>query len=208
MKLEDILTGLGLDAEKIEEAKKQMSANKIFVAGEENLDLRYGKLKEQHEGTAAELGNAQKLIEELKKSTEGNAGLQEKITDYEAENEKLKAELAAAEVEAAVKLALYKAKANDIDYLVYKLRETGELKLDKDGEVKDLTERLETLKTQHPQHFGAGDIKGRKFKAVDVLKRDDDEQVTREAFSSMSYRERAELFEKSPEIYQKLTQQA
>ena len=65
------------------EVQEEMKANKIFTASEENLDVRYGKLKTDHEGVTKQLGEANTLIEELKKANKGNEGIQQKVADYE-----------------------------------------------------------------------------------------------------------------------------
>jgi DNA-binding YbaB/EbfC family protein len=83
MTLAEILKAKGIDDETIKGIQEEMKSNKVFTASEENLDVRYGKLKTDHDGKLAELGEAQKLIEDLKKSNKGNEGLQQKVAEYE-----------------------------------------------------------------------------------------------------------------------------
>ena len=83
MNITEILKAKGIDDATITGILDDMKANKIYTASEENLDIRYGKLKTDHEGKLAELTEAQNLIAELKKSTKGQDDLQGKITAYE-----------------------------------------------------------------------------------------------------------------------------
>ena len=118
---------LTIDEEIIKAIQEDMKANKIFTASEEHLDDRYGKLKLQHEGKLAELTEAQGLIEELKKSNKGNEGLQQKVSDYEAQVAQLQEQLAQTQLEAEIKVQLLASKALDVDYLTFKLKELWEV---------------------------------------------------------------------------------
>ena len=51
----------------------------IYTTNEENLDVRYGKLKTDFDGKTKELTEANKLIAELKKSNKGNENMQERL---------------------------------------------------------------------------------------------------------------------------------
>ena len=87
---------LGDDA-KVTEFLNKIKENKIFTASEENLDTRYSKLSGDYEALKTKNKESLDLIEQMKKSTEGNEDLQGKITDYEnkiAELEKQNQELA------------------------------------------------------------------------------------------------------------------
>ena len=48
MNLTEILKANGVDDEVIGKITADMKTNKVFTAGEENLDIRYGKLKNDH----------------------------------------------------------------------------------------------------------------------------------------------------------------
>ena len=99
------------------------------------------------------LKSANTLIEDLKKSTKGNDGFQGKITTYEGEVAKtLKSSLNKRNSKVEMQEFLYlKAKATDIDYMTFKLKEKGELKLDEQGHMKGLKEMLDGLKVQDSQ---------------------------------------------------------
>ena len=155
MTLAEILKAKGIGDDIIKAIQEDMKSNKIFTASEENLDVRYGKLKTDHDGKLAELGEAQKLIEELKKSTKGQEDLQGKITAYEGQVTQLQKELEQTKLDAAIKVELLASKALDVDYLTFKLKEKGELALDENGKVKGLDDKIAALKTQFPTQFEA-----------------------------------------------------
>lgn len=155
MNLVEILKAKGVNDELIAAIQEDMKANSIFTASEENLDIRYGKLKTQHEGVTQQLNEANSLIEDLKKSNKGNEALQQKVTAFEAENAKLKAQVLEAQIdgETQVKLLAAGVKPDDIDYVMFKLKAKGPLEQGEDGKVKDLDDKIAALKTQLPAHF-------------------------------------------------------
>lgn len=154
MTLEEILKSQGLTDEQVSTITGEMKQNKIFTAGEENLDIRYGKLKTDSDAQKAELDKANGLIAELQKAAKDNEAITGQIEQYKAEVAELQGELKAAKIDAAVKVALIGAKAVDVDYLAYKLKEKGDaLELDDKGEVKGLSDRIDALKTQLPAMF-------------------------------------------------------
>lgn len=156
MTLEEILKSQGLTDEQISTVTGEMKQNKIFTASEENLDIRYGKLKDESAASKAELDKANGLIAELQKAAQGNEAMTAQIETYKGEIERLKAEAEQAKIESAVKVALIGAKAVDVDYLMFKMREKGEsLQLDGNGEVKGLSDKIDALKTQLPKMFEA-----------------------------------------------------
>lgn len=204
MNISEILKAKGIEDEAIKEILEEMKANKVYTASEENLDIRYGKLKTDHEGKLSELAEAQKLIEDLKKSTKGNEGLQQKITDYESQVAQLQAELEQTKLEAAIKVELLSAKATDVDYLTFKLKEKGELALDEGGKIKGWDDKLAGLKTQFPNHFEAAGNK----KIIENKLPENTEgngSVTKESFAKMGYQDRVKLFNEHPEVYAEMT---
>ena len=58
-----------------------MKQNKIFTASEENLDVRYGKLKTDHDALVQKDAESQKLIADLQKATKGQEAVQGKIAE-------------------------------------------------------------------------------------------------------------------------------
>ena len=71
MTLEELLKAQNLTDEQVTAIIGGMKENKIFTASEENLDIRYGKLKTNHDALVAKDAESQKLIEELQKATKG-----------------------------------------------------------------------------------------------------------------------------------------
>ena len=124
----------------------------------EKYDSETERLNGLITGKDTEIGNANKLIEELKKASKGDEGMQQKISTYEAENARLQQELEETKVSSALKVALLSAKTDDTDYMTFKIKEMlkekgEELKIDDDGNIKGWDDMLTTLKTQFPAHF-------------------------------------------------------
>lgn len=78
MTLEELLKAKGLTDDQIKAILDGMKENKIFTASEENLDIRYGKLKTDYDNLTTQNGEATKLIEQLKKGTKNSDELQGK----------------------------------------------------------------------------------------------------------------------------------
>lgn len=162
MTLQEILKAKGLTDEQITEIADDMKQHKIFTAGEENLDIRYGKLKQDHENLTAQYGESTKLIEQLQKDNKGNADLQKSVTDFQSQVAAMQAQMAQERLDYALKLALMGEKAADVDYLTYKAREKHpewkehpENALDESGKIKGIDDLVAGLKTQHPMQFEA-----------------------------------------------------
>jgi uncharacterized protein (DUF3084 family) len=203
MTLAELLKAKGFDDESVKAFMEEMKANKIFTANEENLDVRYGKLKTDHDGKVAELTEAQNLIAELKKSNKGNEDLQGKVTAYETQVARLQAELEQARIESEAKVGLLAAKALDVDYLLFKLKEKGELSRGEDGKVKGLDDMIDALKTQFPTQFESTSTKH--YQEHRLPEGDPgDKPVTKEEFNKMGYNSRVELKRNNPEQYSQL----
>ena len=204
MTLAELLKAKGLDDATINTIMEEMKANKIFTAGEENLDVRYGKLKTDHEGMTKQLGEANDLIAELKKSNKGNEVLQQRITDYEGQVAQLQAELEQTRLESAIKVELLYSKALDVDYLTFKLKEKGDLALDENGKIKNWEDKLAALKTQFPTQFET--TVTRKYEEHRLPGSDSgDVTVTREQFLQMGYNDRLKLKQSNEDLYKKLS---
>lgn len=126
----------------------------------EKYDSELEKLNGLIIGKDTEIGNANKLIEELKKASKGDEGMQQKISTYETENARLQKELEETKVNSAIKVALLEAHAVDTDYMTYKIKtalreKNEELKLDDEGHIKGWDNMLTDLKTQFPAQFTA-----------------------------------------------------
>ena len=200
MTLQELLKAKGLTDEVISELEADMKANKIFTAGEENLDIRYGKLKGQFDALTGKHSEAEARIAELMQSTAGNEVLQNELAAARAEREALQKELEQTRLKSAVKVALLEAKANDIDYMTFKLEEKGDLALDENGKIKGWEDKIAGLKTQFPTQFEAGGAK-----KVEPNKLPDPESngggLTRSDVLKKPYAERAKLYNENPDAY-------
>lgn len=155
MTLSEILKANGLDDKAAEAVLASMKKNNIFTASEENLDVRYGKLKGEHDTLTKQYGEAQTLINNLKAANTGNEELQGKINDYEGKIQQMEKELKQTKTDAALKVALLEAKVTDVDYLTFKIKEKGEVTLEENGKIKGIDDTIAALKTQFPQHFAS-----------------------------------------------------
>lgn len=204
MTLAEVLKAKGIDDDSIKGILEEMKANKIFTASEENLDVRYGKLKTDHDGKLAELTEAQNLIAELKKSNKGNEALQQQVSEYEGRMAQLQAELEQTKLDAAIKVELLSSKALDVDYLTFKLKEKGELALDENGKIKGWDDKIAALKTQFPTQFEVSSKKNiLENKLPDESSKGDG--ITKESFAKMGYQDRLKLFNENPEAYAEMT---
>lgn len=205
MTLAELLKSKGIEDSIIEGILADMKTNKIFTASEENLDVRYGKLKTDHEGKLKELTEAQNLIAELKQSSKGNEDLQGKITTYEQQVQQLQAELEQTKLDSAINVGLLAAgvKPDDVDYVTFKLKAKGELSLDENGKVKGWDDKVAALKTQFPGQFEGT---GKKLYEDGKLPTGDDGKltVTKEQFLKMGYNDRLKLKQENEDLYKQL----
>ena len=158
---------------------------------------KFDGLNEQLTGKQTELDKANELIATLKKSTKDDADLQTKITSYEQQVQTLQEELKQAKLESAIKVALLEAKATDIDYMTFKLKEKGEIELDENDKIKGWDDKISGLKTQFPNQF-----EGSTQKKIDENKLkdgDDGRGASKKEILKMSYAERAKLYQENPE---------
>lgn len=177
----------------------------------EKYDSELDKLNTLITGKDTEIGNANKLIEELKKASKGDEGMQQKILTYETENARLQKELEETKVNSAIKVALLEAHAVDTDYMTYKIKaalkeKNEELKLDDEGHIKGWDNMLTDLKTQFPAQFTAssGSDDGKRNIIENKLPdpTNKDTGLTREDILKKSYAERAKIAQETPEIYE------
>jgi seryl-tRNA synthetase len=180
MTLQEILKAKGLTVEQIAEIADEMKQNKIFTAGEENLDIRYGKLKQDHEAMAAQYGESTKLIEQLQKDNKDNEALQKSVSDFQAQAAAAQAQLEQVRLSYALQVALMGEKALDVDYLVFKAmekhpewKENPKDALDESGKVKGIDDLVAGLKTQHPTQFETSAPDSKKIDPQPLPKGDD-----------------------------------
>ena len=164
MELKDVL---GEEEDKLKHVRFADLSEGNYIS-KEKYDSETERLNGLITGKDTEIGNANKLIEELKKASKGDEGMQQKISTYETENARLQQELEETKVSSALKVALLSAKTDDTDYMTFKIKEMlkekgEELKIDDDGNIKGWDDMLTTLKTQFPAHFESSEGESRQI---------------------------------------------
>lgn len=210
MTMQELLKSLDLTDEQITSITTKMKENKMFISSEENLDVRYSKLKEQHDAQTKQLEESSKLIEDLKKSTEGQEDTQNKINEYQTKMTELEEQLVAERTESALKVSLLAAgvKVSDIDYIMFKCKSDTDWKpvLDDSGNIKGMDDKIKGLKTQYPNQFESSSKK-----KIDENKlpedNDDKNKVTKEDFKKMGYQERLKVYNDNPDLYKELSEE-
>lgn len=159
--------------------------------------------------------NKEKLIK-MVNLTDGGYVSKDKYTNLETDLSGKTTELTKAnnlieelKTENALKFALVAAGAVDVDYLVFKAKEKGEIKLGDDGKIKGEDDLISGLKTQHPTMFEASNGNqqqsgNRKILENNLPGGDKDKTVTKEQFLKMGYNERMKLKEENPELFKQL----
>ena len=201
MTLQEIFKSQGLTDEQVQAIISEMKQNKIFTAGEENLDVRYGKLKNEHTASTQQIADLQSQIsqfEQLKAQQIAQAEeMQRQVTELQAENARIK-------TDNAIERALIEAKVQDVDYMKFKLKEKHPdgFKLDENGKIESINTVLDDLKVQFPTQFSKVE---KKIEEKKLEKSDDNNGgISSEQFGKMNYHERAKLFKENPEQYAEL----
>lgn len=214
MTLNEILNANGIADDVVTAILAAMKDNKIFTASEENLDIRYGKLKTDHDGVTKQLNEANQTIDALKKSTKGQEEAQQKITAYEQQVAQLNQELTDEKWRNRARIGLMQAGADDIDYVLYKLeegmtKEGKERKLTDTEEIDGWADLLKNVQTQLPQRFAKADDgeDGYQVFNPNKLKNGDGGEltVTKEQFHNMTYEERLALKSKNEKQFRDLS---
>lgn len=154
MDFKELLISQGVTEEQVNKIVEAMPANKLYLSTEENLGIRYNKAKEDLERVKADLTNANKLVDDLKKSSTSAEELQKKVAEYETNIKKIETERAQERKTYALKEALTKAGAIDVDYLLWK---AGDVEIQGDGTIKDLDNKIKSLKEAHSTFFTTSD---------------------------------------------------
>ena len=197
----EILKANGIDDEVAGKITADMKANKIFTAGEDNLDVRYSKLKNDYTASTQQITDLQSQIAQFEQAKSQNATLIEeankKLAELQEENARIKTDY-------ALDRALMEAKVQDVDYMKFKLKEKHPegFKLDENGKVESINTVLDDLKVQFPNQFSKTEkkIEEKKLEKTD----DTNTGITSEQFSKMNYHEKAKLFKENPEQYAEL----
>ena len=163
MQFNEILAAQNLTEEQINAITAAMKENKIYLTEEENLSLRYNKLKEDKGAVEAEYAKAQELIKTLQDNAKDNEDFQSKIKEYEAQIEQLQADAAKAKLDYAIKTGLLERNVNSdsIDFLLFKINQDNkDIKLNEENKLEGID--FDELKTKYASHFKAEDSNGGK----------------------------------------------
>ena len=201
MNLLEILKANGIDDEVAGKITADMKANKVYTASEDNLDVRYSKLKNDYTASTQQITDLQSQIAQFEQAKSQNATLLEeankKFAELQEENARIKTDY-------ALDRALMEAKVQDVDYMKFKLKEKHPegFKLDENGKVESINTVLDDLKVQFPNQFSKTEkkIEEKKLEKTD----DTNTGITSEQFSKMNYHEKAKLFKENPEQYAEL----
>lgn len=200
MTLQELLAANGVNDEAQAKIIAGMKENKLFIVNEENLDIRYGKLKTDHEAATAKNTEHEKTIAQLQAQIAAAGGNAEANAQLQAQVAALQKELDNTRLDAVARQGLLEAGATDVDYMLYKLREKGEMQLDEKGKIKGWEDKISGLKTQCPTQFSGGGAK--KVEPNKLPDADNNSSaLTRAEILKKPYAERAKIFNESPEAY-------
>ena len=201
MNLLEILKSNGIGDDVINKITDEMRTNKVYTASEENLDIRYGKLKKDHTESQNTIADLQSQIAEFEKLKLENANI---VTDANNKIAELENELVKVRTDNALERALIEANVQDVDYLKYKLKEKHPdgLKMDENGKIESIETVLDDLKIQFPNQFSKTEkkIEEKKLEKTD----NGNGGITVEQFNKMNYHEKAKMFRENPEQYAEL----
>lgn len=193
-----------------DETSRKSMIDKIMDENGKSINSSKSKIDELTEQLGIktkESDEANKLIAELKKSNQGNEELQGKIGTYETQLAQLQAENEALKLDNAIKVELLgaKAKSDDLDYLMFKIKQNNDkLSLTEKGELKGFN--VEEVKTAYPSNF---EVESKKKVDVNNLPKieNDNNIVTKEQFDKMGYSSKVKLKQENPEMYNTLVKQ-
>ncbi len=202
MTLEEILKEKSLSDEQIKAITSKMAENKLYTTSESDAEGRLKELQSNFDSKNQEHLEAVALIERLKKDNAGNEEFQTQITNYNSKVIALQAELEQIKIDSALKVALIEAKVSDVDYITFKVKEKGEIKLDDNGKIKGINDTISALKIQYPAQFSSDAaekrIEEQKLPAGELK---NEHGVTKEQFNKMGYQDRVKLYNENPDIY-------
>ena len=201
MNLSEILKSNGVSDEVINRIANDMRSNKVYTTNEENIDIRYGKLKNDHATAQNTITDLQSQIAEFEKLKVQNATL---VTDANNKIAELENELVKIKTDNALERALIEANVQDVDYMKYKLKEKHPdgFKMDENGKIESINTVIDDLKVQFPNQFSKTE---KKIEEKKLEKPDNSGNgITGEQFNKMNYHERAKLFKENPEQYAEL----
>lgn len=202
MTLAELLKAQGLTDEQITAITGEMTKNKIYTTSEENIDIRYSKLKTERDDLKGKLDTADGTIADLKKNNADNETLQGTIKTHEETIATMKTDYDNKIREMNIKNAI-QGKLTDTKYpeLLETKFDKKKLTVSEDGTVLGIDEQLTAIKEQYKDLF-----------VPPVTGRDPNNSggnpkiVTKEQFTKMNYKERVDLYNTDIELYNQLSE--
>lgn len=154
MTLTELLKAQGLTDEQITAITGAMKENKIYTTNEENIDIRYEKLKTERDDLKGKLDTADKTISDLKAANKDNETLQATIKTHEDTIATMKTEYETKIRDMSVQSAI-KSKLTDTKYpeLLETKFDKSKITVAEDGTVLGIDEQLATIKEQYKDLF-------------------------------------------------------
>ena len=200
MTLAEILKQNGVAEDTIRTIQNDMKTAKLFTTGEENADIRLGKLKGEHESVRQQLEAAQQKIAALEADKAEHSGSQETMDEMHRQLEAAQAALQKSRMDAAIHIALMRGGASDIDYMTCVLQQKGDaLTLDDKGNIDGWENTLASLKKKYPNQF-----ESQSRKQIVENRLPDQEghaPLSRSEILKKPYAERQKIFEENPEAF-------
>ncbi len=146
MDLRTILKKQGFTDDQIKAVMDEMSANKLYVSSVENPEETITRLQ----------GEKAKLKEDAKQQKAEKKQTSPADTTAAEEIRKLQETVRQGQINTQLIVALTKAHASDVDYLMYQAEKSGGIKnigIDEDGRVTGVDELVASLKKNHAGQF-------------------------------------------------------
>lgn len=183
MDLTEILKGVGLSDEQVEDVNKKMSENKVYLTGEENADERLTKFKEQRDEAVSAKEALEKERDEL---VTGKDELATQIKDLETKNTELESKTNVDEEtqkqledlqkqledannknttylkQSTIESKLREAGVTDVDYAAYKLfgKDLSTVEIGEDNAIEGFEDKIAKLQEDKPNLFAKSDVIG------------------------------------------------
>lgn len=160
MSFEELLKSLELSDEQIEAINSGMAENSLFLAHEQDLDVRLTKMKEQRDAARTELTEANEKVEslngqvnDLQATNDANAETLASVDELKEQLESAKGETTKLMRTHKLEAELRKAGATDIEYAMYKLGGVDAVEVDEEGNFTNFDDKLTELKDRMPKYF-------------------------------------------------------
>lgn len=174
MELSELLKSLELSDEMVDRITSEMATNGIYTTSEENIDVRFNKMKSERDQARADLTAKEEEVTTLTATIEERDETIASHADSSTDLEELRTQLEEAnngrtKLERSHKLEalLRKSGATDTEYMTYKLGGVDALEVDEEGNFTGIDERLNELKEQHPKYFGVEETPVGGYQVID-----------------------------------------